>query len=395
MATHIGIGFSQHPDPGLAAQEATQKAQIQLKHHSTDVVFVFSTVHYCSLEIVNRIRESLGSPFLIGCSSAGLILPEAIETKGVLVITMASDEFDFSFASVNEIEPSDTFVAGKRLAEEAASRLKDQKPKTMIMFADSLIENSYKILKGVQHTLGSPFPILGGGSIDNFQFRKSYQFFQNQLLTQSAVAILLGKHAQVSSANYHGWKPLGKPHIVDESSGGIIKKIDGAEAVTIYKKYFGEEALEIFKTPLPRMAILYPLGIYVEQENGYLIRNVIEIRDDGCIVCQGDIPKGAEIHLMIGNAEFGKEAALNAAKEIKEALPTDPKLILVFESLTRYKLFGKGNAINEILQIREILGPHIPFAGIYTYGEVSPFRCLKENRPSYWQNESITIITVS
>ena len=90
------------------------------------------------------------------------------------------------------------------------------------------------------------------------------------------------------------------------------------------------------------------MGILVEGQNGYLLQHIINVLDDGSLVCQGEIPQGAEVHIMIGNKDSCKQAAEQAAKETKEALlGRTPELILIFESAARQKLLGR-NAFQEI-----------------------------------------------
>ena len=41
----------------------------------------------------------------------------------------------------------------------------------------------------------------------------------------------------------------------------------------------------------------------MEEANQYLLRNIIDILEDGSIVCQEGVPEGAEVHLMISNKD--------------------------------------------------------------------------------------------
>jgi hypothetical protein len=124
------------------------------------------------------------------------------------------------------------------------------------------------------------------------------------------------------------------------------------------------------------------------------LRNSFEVLDDGSIVCQGDITVGAEIHLMIGNKDFCKQAAVQAANKVRDALKgRPPRLIIIFESLGRQKLLGRA-AFQEVEMIREILGKNTPLVGMYSYGQVAPINTLNNVGRSYLQNESIAILAI-
>ncbi len=112
------------------------------------------------------------------------------------------------------------------------------------------------------------------------------------------------------------------------------------------------------------------------------------------MVCQGEIPQGAEVHLMIGNKDSCLLAAAQAAKEAKEALlGKTPELVLVFESAARQKLLGR-NIFREIQAIKEVFGELVPVFGMYTYGEFAPIDTVARGSPCFLQSETINILAI-
>lgn len=205
----------------------------------------------------------------------------------------------------------------------------------------------------------------------------------------------MGGHMSVGVGNHHGWRPLGKPRTIDQAERNIIKTIDGKRAYSIYEEYFGEESHGLRAHQLGQMALLYPLGIFVEGSKGYLLRNAIDIQEDGSIVCQGDIPEGAEVHMMIGNKDSCKQAAQKAAQEAQQnLLGKQPKLVIIIESMARLKLLGRS-AYQEILKIREIFGLKVPIIGMYANGEICPLQSTEKFKHPHVQNESIIILAIS
>ena len=140
---------------------------------------------------------------------------------------------------------------------------------------------------------------------------------------------------------------------------------------------------------------MYPLGIYLEEDRQYLLRNIIDILEDGSIVCQGGVPQGAEVHLMISNKDSCHKSAVGAAEIVKTTLGgKQAKLILVFESLARHKILGRSVA-GEIQAVREILGATTPIVGMCAYGEIAPFGSLNNIKNIYLHNESILIVAIA
>ncbi len=395
MPTHIGIGYSQDPDTQRAAQEAAYIAKQQTQQESIDLAIVFNTIHYNSNEALRTIQNILDDPQTIGCSTAGIILSSGIQMRGIAVLAISSDELKFGIGSVNDISSQDTRTAGNHLAKSALTTLGQYKRLGFLFFADGLLKDLSLMIKGVQEILGTILPIVGAGSSDDFQFRRTYQYYQDKAMYNGAGGLLIGGQLNLGIANRHGWKPLGRPRVVNKVDGHIIKMIDGKKACNIYEEYFGEEVQNNRRSKQrSRMAIMYPLGIYIEGETEYLLRNAIDILNDGSIVCQGEVPEGANAHIMIGNKDSCMQAAVEAATEAKESLQgKKPQIVLIFECFTRHKLLGR-DAFQEIQMVKEILGKDIPMLGMYSYGEISPFHPSDHVKKTHLQNESIVILAI-
>jgi hypothetical protein len=392
VTTHIGIGFSSLPDPAQAAKEAAVQAKNQMNTTTTHLVVVFSSLAYGTPEALLTIERILQPEKLIGSSTAGIIAADKISLQGIGILAIHSEDIHFGQATFEEIAYKDMRNVGFQLARDLNVAYNHPNRHALLFFADAALKNSTAFVHGVQEVLGSGFPIIGGISSDDFNFKKTLQYSQNKILPNAVTAVMLGGQATVALGSKHGWKPLGKPRMVDGCDGHIINTIDGKPAVHIYEEYFGAEAKNIKESRLGSIAVLYPLGIYLEEENHYLLRNAVDILDDGSIVCQGEVPKGSEVHLMIGSKDACKQAALDAAHEVREGLfGRQAKLILIFESMTRYKLLGRS-AIQEIQIIKDVLGYTTPMIGMYCAGEVAPFQTNNKIISTYLQNESIVIV---
>ena len=81
--------------------------------------------------------------------------------------------------------------------------------------------------------------MLGAISSDDFKYKRLSQFFQDQILHNSAVGLLLGGSFHLALGCKHGFKPLGKPRTITKVDGYIIRTIDNEPAVEIYKHFLG------------------------------------------------------------------------------------------------------------------------------------------------------------
>ena len=394
MATYIGIGFSRHRDSQQAAREAATQAKMDLRAADTAWALLLCTGHYDPQKIVPVVNETLRNPKLTGCSTTGIILPDSIETHGVAVLAIASDEMKFGDGFVEHIDTMSPQDVGLELAKHCRADFGAHGRQVFVFFVDSRLRNVSPLLKSIQGTLGNIFPVIGAGSCTNLQFNDTFQIYRNRVLANAVSGVIMGGHMNVGVGSQHGWRPLGKPRTISEAAGNVIQSIDGKPAYNIYEEYFAEEAGQLRAQHSGQMAILYPLGIFIEESQNYLLRNAVDILSDGSIVCQGDIPRGARIHIMIGNKDSCKEAARTAAQEaLQNLLGKDPKLIIVLESMSRLKLLGRM-AFQEVVKIKEIFGSRVPIIGMYTNGEVSPLQSTERFKRPHLQNESITVLAI-
>ena len=395
MPTQISIGFSEDIDPFIAARDAAFEARTKLKNQKTHFALVFATIHYKPSQILPIINETLEEARLIGSSCAGIILSNANSKRGLAILAIHSNEIQFGIGSVENINPNDTYDAGRNLARMALSDFTSTHRYAFLTFIDGRIANNSPLLKGVQEVLGNAFPIIGAGSCDDFHFNETYQFFQNNALQHSAIGVILGGQIAVGIGGGHGWRPLGKPRLIDKTEGNIIETIDGKYAAAIYDEYLGSESQHLHSDKFGQMGILYPLGIYVEESNQYLLRNAVDILPNGNIVCQGDVQEKSIVHVMIGNKESCKDAAIQAAREAsRNLLGKTAKLVIIIESMARLKLLGRM-AFEEIKEIKEIFGSEVSIFGMYSHGEIYPVQTKDNVKKPHHQNESIAVLAIS
>jgi len=394
MSIKVGIGFSRNRKIEDAAKEAAVEANSALNSR-VDLVIVFSTIDYPPERTVPVIRSVLSPIKLLGGSTAGIILSDSVETQGLAVLAVHSDDIKIGIGNVDGVNEKNVYDSGVILARRCISSFGKYSRKTIALFVDGSLKNNTPLITGIQDILGNVFPVVGGASSDAFRFSSTFQIFQDKIYSHSALGLLIGGSMDMGIGTGHGWRPLGKPRIIDEAKGNIIKKINGKMAVDLYKQYLGDESSLLHASNLSQMAILYPLGILVGDKNEYLLRNAVDILADGSIVCQGDVPEGAEVHIMIGNKESCKHASLEAAEQARRALAgKSPGLLIIFESMARLKLLGRA-AYQEVELVKSVFGSDVPIIGMYSNGEFCPFESVGEfKRPSF-QNESIVVAAIA
>ena len=395
MPTHISIGFSQHPDPQNAVLQACVQVKNQLNSVAADLVIVFASPQYIVPETPSVITRTLKPKHLVGSSTGGIILSNGVTNRGIAIVGINSDDMHFGASAIKDLDAQDMRKNGFDLARQAAQDLNSTHREVFIAFSEGIEKNTSHFIRGVKEALGGVFPVIGAISSDDFKYKELSQFFQDQILHNSAVGLLLGGTFHLGLGCKHSFKPLGRPRTVTKVDGYVLSTIDNEPAIEIYKHFLGPEAKGLKNVALNSCVAMYPLGFYLEESRQYLLRNIIDILEDGSIVCHEGIPQGAEVHLMISNKESCHNSAIQAAELVKASLAGRPaKLVLVFESLARHKILGRS-AFSEIQAIKDVLGNTTPIVGMCSYGEIGPFDTLNNIKNIYLHNESILMVAIS
>lgn len=393
MSFKVAVGKSQKKDLLEAVREATFACLAQIPEpQEINLAIVFSAPAFANTSLLKNIKLILKADLaLIGCSAMNLITAEGAQKEGLVLILLAIPKVKISCAFSQLSRDKDALVSGQELGAGLISGVKGQHRQLCLIFSDGLSENTSVLIKGLQNTLGRSFPFIGGGASDNLKFEQTFQFYNEDVLNKGAVAALFSGKLNYGIGIRHGWKPLGKIRTITESKSNVIKKIDGKKASGLYEDYFAKTLPELRKEIL-HINILYPIGVYLQGENEYLLRNVISLNQDGSITTHGDVPQGSSIRLMAGNKETCLEAARQAALQVKTALRGKmADSVIVISSTSRARLLGRDMG-REIKVIKEILGEDTPLAGFYSYGEYAPLGSLNYSGQTYLHNQTIAIL---
>jgi len=397
MPLLVGIGFSKHENPYRAAQDASAQAKIQINQEPAELIIVYATSNYSRLEALAVVKDIFPDAKMIGASTSGIILSGSIEVSGIAVmaVTGASKQIQFGSALIKNLQEQNPEVASRELARKVLKDFGMNPRQLSLVFFDGLSDKGPLLLRGLKESFGQFSPIVGGGSFDNFRYQKTYQYFNGEVSTDAACALMVGGQIAIGLSSQHGWKPLGKPRVADRTEHNIIRRINGKKAIALYEEFFGDQASSLFLNRLNRARLFYPLGVLADDQQKYILNHIVNVLEDGSLVCQGEVPQGAEVHIMIGNKDSCKQAAVQAAHEAKEALLGRPaELVMIFESVARQKLLGRSG-FQEIQAIKEVFGDTVPVFGMYTYGEFAPLSTTERGSPCFLQNGTINLLALA
>lgn len=397
MFIKSSVGISREINGFSAGNKAAGQAIKGLGKDTAQLLIVFSSVVFNQEEMLQGVLEAARGIPLIGCSTAGEIVTNGPSKKTVAVMAISAQGVQFNLGLGQNIKES-ALAAGSQLGENLLSQTKDGK--LVIMLPDGLAGNGADIVRGLQNALGENFLIAGGAAGDDFLFKKTYEYYNDQILSGAVVGAMVSGDVKFGIGVRHGWKPIGASKKVTKSKGAILYELDNKPAVQIYEEYFGKKAEELKSEPLARMAITYPLGLKIPNSDEYLIRDPITAGSQGEITCAAEVPEGSEINLMMGSKSDAIKAARQAAEQcvqgIKEKGGSKVTTAILFNCIARDKLLAQ-DAQKEIDVIKQVLGDSAEMIGFYTYGEQAPIgggsaANAQKTRKSEFCNETMVIV---
>ncbi len=352
----FGIGTGTSLNSATAVEEAVRSAiRNKLHRDKIDLAVIFSSLELSSPIIAKTLGLLLPGIPIIG-SNSELVFSASSTGEGgllkhgiVLLLASFSEGVYCNTACIKDISSRPASVVGEELVEKLLYGFKNIPRNLGLLFFDRGIRDESHFLMGVQDHLGRSFPCFGASASDSQHPSARALFFNQSTVSDGCAGILWGGRMGFGIGSQHGWKPLGKPHTVTIASGNLIKTIDNRPAVLLYEDYLGRDRSSLLKE-IQHFSVFYPIGVFTESRHEYLLRTVTRIEDDGSLICEGTVPEGSTIRLMISTKETCFNATYQAAQEavaglansvIKFSKEKTSKLAIAFISISRYNLLRR------------------------------------------------------
>lgn len=394
----IGVGLSLQKNPILAIKEAISIAKEQMIIKKPDFGILFTSLELSCSSLLRALNEYLGNIPVIGGSSSTILCNKSFHKEGlVLMLVKLPAESLFNIANAKNINLAGNPGIGKEMGIKLLNGLYNKNKLASFFILDTPVNETSEFIFGLREKLGMGFPLLGAFTSGGAGLPNNYIYFNNDLFRNASAGILFAGKLHYGSGCRHGWKPLGKSHLITAGENNIIAEIDDMPAVKIYEDYLNCDLNEL-KNNLRQISTLYPFGIQQKNEPEYLLRNVIAIEPGGGLRIQGNLPKNKLVRLMIGTKETCIEAAKEAAEQTKIGLSgmaktKTKKFAIVFSSMAR-QLVYKKSLDQELAAVNEALGANTPVIGLCPYSGLSPSREINYQGEVFFSNYNISILTI-
>jgi hypothetical protein len=380
MTIKAGVGMSRHHNPNVAGREAAEQALQKAGVGKPDFVFMFASIGYDQHSLLRAVREATGGAPLTGCSAEGTINGDNADEShySVVVTSISSDELRWINGLAAGLK-ADSRAVGQRVAEDLLPRLSADTI-GLFVFPDGRTDNLDNFLAGLDENLPSDrfLPLWGGGAGNRLSYREpTYQYCDDEVVSDGVSYALLSGKAQAGWAISHGVIPIGSERIVTRSQGNVIYEIDGRPAVEVLKEYLPEGALADDRDWMPyaiSLALCFKAPSYMKDEE-YVVRAISSVNvTDGSITVRAEVQEGTSIWFSSRDKEKITTGLDRMAAQIKDQLGgAQPKFVFQFDCCTRGKMmFREQEKLQLLNRFRQSVDPEAPWAGFYTFAEIGP-----------------------
>ena len=333
--------------------------------------------------------ESLASAYprahLLGCSTAGEILGQAIFDDSLVVAVCRFDSTPLRSTSQGIEAPAESFSVGVRIGQ----RLSAPDLRGVFVLSDGTKVNGSELCRGLNSVLPAEALVTGGLAGDGDRFRKTW-VLENRKPTSGIVSAIgfYGERVVLGHGSKGGWDVFGLERTVTRSSGNVLFEIDGSSALDLYKRYLGDLA-----AGLPANALLFPLRLRRKRaDTTGLVRTILSIDEKaGSMTFAGDIPEGSLVQFMRANLDRLIDGAAEAAQSAKNKQEGAKQSLAIAISCVGRRLVLAERAEEEVEAVGAILPSGSQLVGFYSYGEISPS---SEGRCDL-HNQTMTLTTLS
>jgi len=385
----VGIGYDSQKNSISLGQKVAENALKNGKINKPVLVIAFCSGQVYHEEYFKGLKIVVGNQVpIIGGSAIGIITNENLSyeghTAGAAIIE--SEKIQLRIASANGLDKNEK-LAGQKLAKKLSD---DIDGRILLIFYDSIktpptettppvINASSPLIEGIEETLKSNVPIIGGGVIGDYEFSQTKQFCGSYVDHQSVVGTLLGGDFNPYFRIMHGCTPKdGIYHTITKIEGPVLYEVDGKSVVDMIDDQYGNKDWRS-QVPVERLTIGVNYGEKFGnlKEKNFVNRLITGVlpNGEGIVLFEPDLKEGSKIMFMLRNNKMMIESAKKNSSELLEKIIANgekPVFGLYIDCAGRAAKVS--NALTEeASEVQNVFNQYnTPLLGFYSGVEVAP-----------------------
>ena len=383
MVTRAGVGCSENPNSKAAGMEAARAAMQQAGVDTCNLVIMYSTSKHDPILLREGVRSVVGRDTrLFGGSAVGTITNDTLGYEGhqVGVAAISSDSMKIDMFIEKGLADNE-YNVGLALGKQIRSKHYTGEPNLLLMYdivkramsAGLSLNMATPLIEGMSHTLRTWPPTAGGGMTGDMQWNPTFQWFDDQIAQQSAMALVLSGGVRLDTVILHGCKPSSGYHTITKADGNVVLELDGKPMVEVIAELLGPDADKSWQD--------YPLFITLGvntgdkfgevKEDEYAVRLCMDVdRERGGLVMFGDdLKPGVEVQFMRRSIDF--EYIRRRAEDLLQRVGNrKPLLALYIDCAGRAGAYC-GTEREEAEEVQKVIGTKMPLLGWYVGCEIA------------------------
>jgi hypothetical protein len=370
-----GVGFSELADSREAGAAAAQAALDQGSLEACDLALVFATSKHDPVAFRGGIRSVLGpQPRLFGGSAVGVITNDRMGYEGFQagVAAIATGDVRADMFLEGGL-PGHERSVGAALARQIAAQ--DYRGQTNLLLLYDLVRRrepgaglsmtaATPLIAGMSEVLGEWPAVAGAGLLGDMQFNPVYQWFDDQIVYHSAMALTLTGDVRMDTIIMHGCAPSTSYKTITKADGNVVLEFDGQPAIEMVADVLGED------TSWEEYPLYVTIGMnrgdrFAARDEDYAVRLAMDIdRERGGLVMLGDdMQAGTEIQLMRRTLDL--DYVRGRADELLAAVGDREPVLAFYIDCAGRAAAHCGMDFEEAQGVQEAVGSKMPLFGWY------------------------------
>lgn len=331
----------------------------------------------------SSLQARFPSASVVGCSTGGEIVQGEVLDDSLLATAIEFEQGSVRVVSADGATPAASETIGEKLALD----LLDPTLRGVMIFSDGLQVSGTALGRGFTKVIGTEIPVCGALAGDGARFQQTWVACNAPPVSGRVVAIgLYGEGLHMHFGTGGGWDRFGPERKITRSDHNRLFELDGQPALSLYKKYLGDEA-----SGLPGSALHFPLFVRPVGGGGGVTRTVLGVDEaQESLTFAGDLPTGHTAQLMHGNFERMIAGAAESTRKVAAQTDATDGLVLLMSCVGRKLVLGE-RASEEVEAAIGELPPGIPALGFYSYGGLAPTPGLDG---THFHNQTMTAVLI-